>query len=455
MQDNQESPKKEKSRRSKKHSEKPKVIISESTKQKSGLCKSYMDQMKIERIYYIYTRQQRLKSLRDKISQQKISQKEADEMHKKHFERETTFLRLKRTRLFVKDFEIIAKIGKGGYGEVFLCKKKDTGEILALKRMSKEEISQMDQVKNIRSERDILAQHSSEWLVKLMYSFQDNHFLYLAMEYLIGGDLKALIQKVKKLDKNTACFYLAEMILCVEALHKLNVIHRDLKPENFLIDSTGHLKLTDFGLSKHMQIQEFRNTIKEMIRFKPNRPNTQTLSKLRSFSIVGTPDYMSPEILDSQGYGPQVDYWSLGCILYEMFVGFPPFSGEDSKQTLVNVLHYEEVLEFDEIQEEKKQIPADAWDLISKLFQKPEKRIGAKSIQEIKDHPFLSPIDWETSDNQLLLLFLMLEMNWISLILMFLISNKHTKLKISVILIEWLILLLITFILVLLGKDLI
>ncbi len=157
----------------------------------------------------------------------------------------------RRKKLTARDFEPIAIIGRGAFGEVRVCKWKETGEVVAMKKMNKSEMEYKNQVAHIRAERDILATAQIPWIVGLQCSFQDEKYLYLVMEYLAGGDLMTLLMKRDILTEDEAKFYMAESILAVEAVHKLNYIHRDLKPDNILLDNKGHIKLSDFGLCKH------------------------------------------------------------------------------------------------------------------------------------------------------------------------------------------------------------
>ena len=163
------------------------------------------------------------------------------------YERE--LLHKRRTKLRLQQFHIVTQVGQGGYGEVFLARKRDTGELCALKRLRKRVLIKMDEVRHVLTERDILTATRSPWLVRLLYAFQDESHVYLAMEYVPGGDFRTLLNNSGVLREEHARFYISEMFVSVNELHKLGYIHRDLKPENFLIDATGHIKLTDFGLA--------------------------------------------------------------------------------------------------------------------------------------------------------------------------------------------------------------
>ena len=149
----------------------------------------------------------------------------------------------------IREFEPLSIIGRGAFGEVRICRQKENGNIVAIKKMKKEDMLNKNQLMHVRTEKEIL-KNDNPWIVKLKYSFQDDYFLYLVMDFLPGGDLMNLLMKKDILTEEEARFYTAEMILAVESVHKLNCIHRDLKPDNILIDKRGHIQLSDFGLSK-------------------------------------------------------------------------------------------------------------------------------------------------------------------------------------------------------------
>jgi len=166
-----------------------------------------------------------------------------------HGKKESTFLRLRRTKLGLDDFRTVKVIGKGAFGEVRLVQKTDTGKIYAMKTLKKEEMLKKDQLAHVRAERDVLAESNSAWVVQLFYSFQDPAYLYLIMEFLPGGDLMTMLIKYDTFSEDVTRFYMAACVLAIEAVHNLGFIHRDIKPDNILIDKDGHIKLSDFGLS--------------------------------------------------------------------------------------------------------------------------------------------------------------------------------------------------------------
>jgi cell cycle protein kinase DBF2 len=314
---------------------------------------------------YVGARQTRLNAFKQEYpAPPETDEPEFNKMWSMYAGRERANLRKRRVRLRQGDFQILTQVGQGGYGQVFLAQKKDTREVCALKVMSKKLLFKLDEVRHVLTERDILTSAQSEWLVKLLYSFQDERSIYLAMEYVPGGDFRTLLNNTGVLSNRHARFYIAEMFCSVDALHQLGYIHRDLKPENFLVDSTGHVKLTDFGLAAGMlspsKIESMRvklekasetsvpfgkpidqRTVAERREsYRNMRENDVNYAK----SIVGSPDYMSPEVLRGEEYDFTVDYWSLGCMLFEALTGFPPFAGASPDETWRNLKHWKEVL---------------------------------------------------------------------------------------------------------------
>ena len=178
-----------------------------------------------------------------------LSADERDIRRKEHCAKETEFLRLKRSKLGAADFEAIKVIGKGAFGEVRLVQKVDTGHIYAMKVLRKSEMVSKEQVGHVRAERDALVEADHQWVVKMFFSFQDPTNLYLVMEFLPGGDLMTLLMKEDTLSEEVAQFYMAETALAIEYIHSLNFIHRDIKPDNLLLDSKGHVKLSDLGFA--------------------------------------------------------------------------------------------------------------------------------------------------------------------------------------------------------------
>ncbi|KAF7715356.1 Protein kinase-like protein [Penicillium ucsense] len=330
----------------------------------------------------------------------------------KYLGRERAHLRKRRTRLRQHDFQILTQVGQGGYGQVYLAQKKDTREVCALKVMSKRLLFKLDEIRHILTERDILTAAKSEWLVRLLYAFQDDDQIYLAMEYVPGGDFRTLLNNTGVLHNRHARFYIAEMFSCVDALHQLGYIHRDLKPENFLIDSTGHVKLTDFGLaagmlspgkieSMRVKLEEVGNTPVPFGRPMEQRTMAERRQGYRSLrerevnyakSIVGSPDYMAPEVLKGEEYDFTVDYWSLGCMLFEALAGYPPFAGATVDETWQNLKRWQKVLRKPVYEDPNYFLSRRTWDLITTLVASKDTRF--KNIQEIHAHDYFAEVDF-------------------------------------------------------------
>ena len=231
-------------------------------------------------------------------------------------------------------------------------------------------------------EQDFLSKIKSVWIVELKASFQEGDYLYLVMEFLQGGDLMGLFIARDTLKEEEAKFYICELILALDNIHDLNSIHRDLKPDNILIDKSGHIKLTDFGLAKISQ-----NVFKEdIINYEYKENNRHT----RNFSCVGTAYYVAPEVLTKTGSGPEIDWWSLGVIFFEMLYGYAPFCSKKTQDVCYKVTHFEKYFKFPN----KKGISDVAKDLINKLIKNPSERLGKNGSIEIKNHPFFKGINW-------------------------------------------------------------
>ncbi|RKO98152.1 hypothetical protein CXG81DRAFT_11111 [Caulochytrium protostelioides] len=327
--------------------------------------------------------------------------------------KERAHLRKRRTRLRLSNFELVRQIGQGGYGQVFLARKRDTDEWCAVKKMNKHLLHRLHEVQHILTERDILTRVGSPWLVKLLYAFQDMESVYLAMEYVPGGDMRTLLNNSGVLRQEHARLYVAEMLTAADQIHRLGYIHRDIKPENFLIDASGHLKLTDFGLSRGKLCAEeiaYLQARLETARQAPLVHRTvkerwqiyQSIQReeVRAFSLVGSPDYMAPEVLQDvggRGYDHAVDYWSVGCILFECLAGFPPFAAASSDEVWRNVYHWETVLERPVYTgaDAEFNFTDEAWDLVTRLLCHAPQRLA--KLADVKPHAFFSglPAQWE------------------------------------------------------------
>lgn len=202
----------------------------------------------------------------------------------------------------IEDFTIIKLLGRGAFAKVLLVQKISNGQYFAMKVLKKREITAKHEEAHILSERSILETSKSPFIVQLKFAFQNSRKLYMVMEFMQGGELFYHLSKLRRFNEEIAKFYIAEVIIGIEYLHSQGVIYRDLKPENILLGLDGHIKLTDFGLSKVVTENNFK---------------TRTL--------CGTPEYQAPEILINDEYGKAVDFWSIGCLIYELIAGTPPF----------------------------------------------------------------------------------------------------------------------------------
>ena len=330
-------------------------------------------------------------------------------------------MRQGRRKMNIREFEPLTIIGRGAFGEVRVCRQISTGDIVAIKKMRKEDMLNKNQLMHVRTEKEIMTA-SNPWIVKLKYSFQDDYYLYLVMDFLPGGDLMNLLMKKEVLTEDEARFYTAEMILAVDSVHKLNCIHRDLKPDNILIDKNGHIQLSDFGLAKiadktFFPITQKDNSGPQKLVNNPldsitsantnysNNPTNQYIrnanglrprrNRLIAYSTVGTPDYIAPEVFSQNGYGEEADWWSIGVMFFEMVVGFPPFFSENPSDTCKKIVKWRENFSIPE----DANLSPEAESFILRMVSQPESRLGVHGVEEIKKHPFFKGIDWNNIRN--------------------------------------------------------
>ncbi|KAL4154903.1 hypothetical protein PRNP1_007017 [Phytophthora ramorum] len=319
-------------------------------------------------------------------------------------------------RVSIRDFQIVKPISKGAFGKVYLARKKTTGDQYAIKVLAKEHLLRKKQIQQIETERNILASVVSPFVVKLFWTFQTKRNLFLVMEYLPGGDFMSLLECIVQLEEQVACVYIAEIAIALNHLHTKGCVHRDLKPDNILLSSTGHIKLTDFGLSEEAVTigdSDSEPDDESMAQDSDILPDTQlgvtpsapahsrprhassakrrlkNKSAYQTYGRCGTPDYLAPEIIRRVPHGPPVDYWALGIILYEMLVGFPPFNDDTVEAIFGNILERQILWPDGE-----KCLSLEAVDLIDKLLDpNPAARMGWEGI---KLHPFFDGINWDT-----------------------------------------------------------
>ncbi|XP_062893636.1 rho-associated protein kinase 2 isoform X4 [Mobula hypostoma] len=283
--------------------------------------------------------------------------------------------KVREMQMKVEDYEVVKVIGRGAFGEVQLVRHKASQKVYAMKLLSKFEMIKRSDSAFFWEERDIMAFANSAWVVQLFYAFQDDRYLYMVMEYMPGGDLVNLMSNYD-VPERWAKFYTAEVVLALDGIHSMGFIHRDVKPDNMLLDKLGHLKLADFGTCMKMD----------------------SSGMVRCDTAVGTPDYISPEVLKSQGgdgyYGRECDWWSVGVFLYEMLVGDTPFYADSLVGTYSKIMDHKNSLNFPDDVE----ISKHAKDLICAFLTDREVRLGRNGVEEIKRHPFFKNDQW-TWDN--------------------------------------------------------
>ncbi|KAE9588416.1 putative protein kinase AGC-NDR family [Lupinus albus] len=265
-------------------------VSSPVTRQKAAAAKHFIENHYKNYLQGLQDRKDRRRAFQRKVQEAQIPVEEQEEMMRSLERRETEYMRLQIHKIGIDDFEQLTVIGKGAFGELRLCRAKSTGEIFAMKKLKKLEMLSRGQVEHVRSERNLLAEVYSRCIVKLHYSFQDSDSLYLIMEYLPGGDIMTLLMREDILSEDVARFYIAESILAIHSIHQYNY----------------------------------------------------------AYSTVGTLDYMAPEVLLKKGYGMECDWWSLGAIMYEMLIGYPPFCSDDPRMACRKIVNWKTCLKFPE-----------------------------------------------------------------------------------------------------------
>ena len=265
------------------------------------------------------------------------------------------------------DFEPLKLLGRGSFGEVLLVRLKANKKVYAMKILNKKILKLKKQQAHTKTERDLMVKINCPFIVNIKSAFQDASKLYIVSEFMQGGDMFYHMHdgQIIIFSNEKTRFYMIELVLALEALHKKNMVYRDLKPENILLDSKGHVKLTNFGLSKILETEDDK-----------------------AYTICGTPQYLAPEILDKKGYDKAVDWWSLGCVMYEMLVGKLPYAIK--RGVKMNKKIYDQGVDY-------KNLNSNAKDLIQKLLViNPKERLGSgpNGSEDIKKHPFFKGVNW-------------------------------------------------------------
>ncbi|KAK6140731.1 hypothetical protein DH2020_025529 [Rehmannia glutinosa] len=363
------------------------ILGSSLTMEKVAAAKQYIENHYKNQMKSIQERKERRWILERKLASSDVPEEEQINLIKDLERKETEFMRLRRNKICVDDFELLTIIGRGAFGS--LMREKKSGNIYAMKKLKKSEMLSRGQMP----------------------------YLYLIMEYLPGGDIMTLLMRKDTLPESMAKFYIAQSVLAIESIHKHNYIHRDIKPDNLLLDKNGHMKLSDFGLCKPLDCRALSTVneneamddenIREPMDIDGRFPDAANGSNWRSpreqlqhwqmnrrklaFSTVGTPDYIAPEVLVKKGYGMECDWWSLGAIMYEMLVGYPPFYSDDPMTTCRKIVHWRNHLKFPEDTE----LSPEAKDLICRLLCDVEHRLGTGGAAQIKAHRWFSDIEWD------------------------------------------------------------
>lgn len=337
-------------------------------------------------------------------------------IRKRQAMQELEYVHKKRTPMTSSQYEIIRKIGQGSFGQVYLVRHKSDRCLYAMKKLHKKDIIYKGQINHTWTERFVLASVGEHPLnVKMHCCFQDRDFLYFIMEYVPGGDMMTMLIRQQFLPAEWTRFYIAELVIAIDALHRNGIIHRDIKPDNILFRKNGHICLSDFGLSKSLMLssddpqfgksstnkQSAPNFIENIRRGNVNMSIDQRsslwnmLARKTAFSQVGTPNYIAPEVLQDFCYSEACDWWSVGIILYQMLIGYPPFFSNNAIHVTSMICRWRQYLKFPDNLPESRLNNA-AKDLICRLICEASSRLGSrKGISEFKAHPYFKGLDWD------------------------------------------------------------
>eukprot|EP01017_Pseudomicrothorax_dubius_P028143 TRINITY_DN3324_c0_g1_i2.p1 TRINITY_DN3324_c0_g1~~TRINITY_DN3324_c0_g1_i2.p1 ORF type:complete len:451 (+),score=91.98 TRINITY_DN3324_c0_g1_i2:112-1464(+) len=296
-----------------------------------------------------------------------------------------------KAKVTLADFEKIGFLGRGSYSEVSLVRRRNTFNLYALKMIDKGFIAREKKQHQVFIEREVLTKLNHPNIVKLHYTFQDKFKLYFVLDYLEGGSFAEYISIYRKLSLPAARFYTAEIVRILEHLHSNGIAHRDIKPSNLMLSDTGHLTLIDFGTAKFVNREEKQREEKEI----EDKSNPHPVRRQGSF--IGTAQYVAPEMLERSETGTASDLWALGCVVYEILVGYTPFVAPNEFEIFDNILSG--TIRF------PNDMDQDAKDLILKLLAyDPSERLGAgppgsgKDFAALKAHPFFKGFDFDNLD---------------------------------------------------------
>ncbi|EJD52588.1 kinase-like protein [Auricularia subglabra TFB-10046 SS5] len=437
-----------------------------STLEKAVAARIYFENLYFPLLRHPPSRDQRRQAMEKEMEQLGFSESQKRELRARWLQNETEYLRERRRKVDVSAFMKLKTIGHGAFGVVSLVKEKQTGQLFAMKELRKTDMLRKGQEGHVRAERDVLKAAAmaatpagSEWIVRLFYSFQDRDHLYLVLEFMGGGDLLNLLIERDVFEEDFTRFYVAEMVLAIEACHKHGFIHRDIKPDNFLFDPDGHIKLSDFGLATDLHWAHDTSYYEQQRRHlmrkhgidldegladgtKTKRMDPKEIERIMgggdgqggvftwreknrkklAYSVCGTNSYMSPEVIRGHGYTFSCDWWSLGVIMFECLYGYPPFVSNSRHVTRQKILNWRQSLRFPA----RPRVSHEGVSLMEALLCEPEDRLGSQAsasvtrpnsmimqarrsafiptvsssgsvdgAEHIKAHPWFRGIDWE------------------------------------------------------------
>ena len=378
------------------------------------------------------TMYQKIDAKNKKTKEKKLKRNNSDSEFITIKEREKNYME-KTKMVDIKDFDILKELGKGAFGKVYLVKRKSTNEVFAMKTITLNGKMNEKSLNSLLNEIKVLNIIDEKCLVKAFYSFIYKSSLVIIMEYMIGGDMRGILDEWVCLEPIEAQYYTAQLVLAVKALHDRKIIHRDLKPENILLDKRGLLKLADFGLSEiHKKLVKENDDSSESDNEKHHDESSPEEQKKNDDSgesdnkkhhdesspkeqkknndpgnMVGTPDYIAPEVLYAppefkriaQDYHEAIDWWAVGCLIYEFLTSTSPFGGMTLDEVFSNIKN--RTIEWPDIGYGQDMMFPEAKDIIDKFLDpNPLTRLGTNGFDEIKNHPFFKGIDWDKIGEQ-------------------------------------------------------